>query len=100
MWCVEIDAFARRADAGERGVDGLLDGHDERHDRAVVRLIGGDVENRDALDGGDRVANGGDDLRAAAFREVRNAFDQTHGGEQEGESGTEEAETAEGGSEQ
>ena len=68
--------LARRANAGERGVDGVLDGRDERDDGAVVRLIRRDVEHGDAVDGGDRVANGGDDLGAAAFGEVRNALDE------------------------
>ena len=75
---IEVDVFARRANAGERGVDGVLDGRDEGDDGAVVRLVGRDVEDGDAFDGGDGVANRGDDFGAAAFREVRNALDEAH----------------------
>ena len=53
-------------------------GDDERDDGAVVRRVGRDVEHRDALDGGDRVTDGGDDLGTAAFGEIRNALDELH----------------------
>ena len=58
----EIDAVARDGDAGERGVDRVLDRRDEGDHRAVVRLVGRHVEHDDAVDRGDRVANRLDDV--------------------------------------
>ena len=64
---VEIDMLARRLDAGERRGDRAFHGHDEGDDRAVVRLVGGDIEDVHAVDGGDRIPDLCDDLWAAAF---------------------------------
>ena len=53
---------------------------DRGDDRAIVRLVRGDVEHGDALDGGDRVANGGDDLGTTTLGEIRNELYETHEG--------------------
>ena len=78
VWCVQVDQLVGLRDARERGVDGVFDRHDEGDDGAVVRLVGRDVEDGDAFDGGDRVADLRDDLGTTAFREIRNAFDELH----------------------
>ena len=75
----EIDQVTRRANAGERGIDRVLDRHDARDDGAVVRLIRRHIEHRDALDAGDRVADRGNDLGAAALGKIRDELDQAHG---------------------
>ena len=75
----EIDERVRALDAGERGVgDGVRRG-DEGDDRPVVRWIGGDIEDDDAGDGSDRVADLAYDVRSTTFRKIGNAFDQGHG---------------------
>ena len=75
----EVDELARLGDAGERGVHRGLHGRDEREDGAVVGRVGRDVEDGDAVDGRDGVADRGDDLGAAAFGEVGDALDELHG---------------------
>jgi hypothetical protein len=76
----EVDALLRDADPRERGVHGGVDGRDEGDHAAVVRHVGRDVEHDRALDAGDGVTDGGDDLGAASLGEVRNAFDELHAG--------------------
>src|SRR5205823_4190977 len=74
----EVDELRGLGDARIRGGDGDVDGDDEGDDGAVVRGVGRDVEDGGAVDGGNGVTNGGDDLGAAALAEVRHAFDELH----------------------
>ena len=74
----EVDEVTGLRDASERSLGGALDRRDERDHRPVVRCIGRHVEQVNRLDGGDRIANGLDDLGPAAFGEIRNALDELH----------------------
>jgi hypothetical protein len=51
---------------------------DEGDDAVIVRRVGGDVEDSDAVDAGDGVTDGGDDLGTTAFGEIRDALDEFH----------------------
>jgi hypothetical protein len=74
----KVDVPVRFANAGKCGVSDDVDRRDEGDDAAVVARVGAGVEDVYARNTGDGVANGVDDFGSAAFREVRNAFDQFH----------------------
>ena len=80
VWCVEIDLLAApsrmpanaASTACSTGATKVM----------TVRLCDWSDETSrigDAVDGGDGVADRGDDLGAAAFGEIRNALDELHG---------------------
>ena len=75
---IEIDEVARRSNPGQGRVNGSLHRCHERHDGAIVGLIGRDVEDGDTLDRRDRIADLADDVGATPLGEIRNTFDELH----------------------
>ena len=72
----EVDARRRHLHGAERRFDRRGRRGHEREHRAVVRCIGLDVEELHARHMGDRLAQGVEHGRIAAFREVRYTLDQ------------------------
>ena len=78
LMCGEIDALLRDLHRGEGGGDGRLERRHEGDHRAMMRRVAGHIEHVGAGCAGDGVANRGDHRRIAAFREIRDAFDERH----------------------
>src|SRR5436190_5054285 len=74
----KIDALSGSLDSRECGIDSKVDFCDEGDYRPVVRRIRRDVEHRDALDRGDRIANCGDNLRTPSLGKIRYALYKLH----------------------
>ena len=75
---VQVDQLGGLGDPRERRAGRARDRRGEGDHGAVVRRVAGDVEDDGALDRGDRVTDGRNDFGAAAFGEVRDAFDEGH----------------------
>jgi len=74
----EIYVRSGGRNAREGRIGDRVDRRDEGDDAAVVTRVGARVEDVCPRHAGDGVADGGDDLGAAALTEVRNALDELH----------------------
>ena len=74
----QVDALRSFADPLERSLNSVFHWHDEGDHRSVMGLVGRCVQNGDAFDGSDSVANRADDFRSPAFGEIGYALYQFH----------------------